>query len=203
MLVRDKCLRSEGPFPFVAGPLMVFSHQLAAELVRLPELVNGELRVSEAYARRQGALKHILLEDVYYGFLIFKHFGKVRLLYVRLAMVEWATGFWYKMAPAHCSHGTCTSNVSESSRLTPTYDIFHRLKLPKYFDVFRRHDASSKALLAPRNYTGGPRCGAMGDLMNRSSGCCTKWQACFPGVLCRSARCEHQSLDELTSLRAS
>lgn len=45
MLERDRCLHSEGPFPFVAGPFMVFSHTLAAEMMSLPAVAADEQKV--------------------------------------------------------------------------------------------------------------------------------------------------------------
>ena len=191
MLHRDKCLRSEGPFPFVAGPFMVFSHALAKELMALPTVVADDARdVEGAYGRDFGdfgdgsaskryRLRHILLEDVYYGWAIAKHFGSVRVSYVRLAMVEWATGFWHKMEWA-----TRNAAASVDRRQPPrtatsgpaSYDIFHKLKLAKHFKAF-----DAVPLLAPRRYRGGLRCGPIGELMQRASACCAEWQICFPG----------------------
>ena len=191
LLHHDHCLRSAGPFPFAAGPFIAYSRPLATRLMGLQALADDEARIEAAYLQPEGAPRHILLEDVYYAYMLHTHLENASVVALKLTMVDYGTSFWASLSDTRRRH---------------SYHIYHKLKHPRRFDFFRLENASLPnctqsgdpsssrkcAPWQPRDYllkpprtnvsvpTAKPRCGPLGDAMLKATGCCRSWRSCMP-----------------------
>ncbi len=160
----NRCVWTSGPFPFAKGPFVAFSHALVRRVMHLPELLTDEDRVRRFYweggfnvSKARSGVPWLLLEDVYFGYLISKHLARAQLMMVRLSMAEWGTGWGPPAGPGRAH-------------------IYHKLKQANRFTVManRTRDYLGRPVRARLNCDGG----SFGKQMLVYAGCCELWRQC-------------------------
>lgn len=134
-----------GPFPFASGSFTAYSFPLVEALHATAELRDPKLL--EAHVLSPGRMnhldispragrsnqswppavttvvvglrvgRHIFLEDVYYMYLLFRHFGAEALTLVAMPFSDWM--------------------ARNPKRVFPGKQLYHKLKEPEYFSFFR------------------------------------------------------------------
>ena len=165
------CLRTEGPFPFAAGPLVAYSRGLARRI--LDALGDAEEYVLHNRSRTplvhpvSGRLvppgdphhpsRQVFKEEVLLAYLIWRWLRNDSLVLVHAPLTEWRT-------------------ERKPMQLIPSAIVFHRLSRPERFELLaERGHLRAQTSAIPIECDGG----SLGGKMQRTQGCCQRWRFCW------------------------
>ena len=167
-----ECFRggTVGPYPFIAGPFVAYSRQLLSELVVRPRLAQDEAFVlgnrsrtallspvdgrMHAPGQKNHPARQVLLEDVYYGYLLFTEFSDKPLRFINMPISD------YRRAPPALFNA----------------HVYHKLKTPEHFGYVRNHSAELLRLSLKESV----RCDdAWGKKLHRFVRHCRNWTLCM------------------------
>ena len=189
---RDECLRrgAVGPFPFAAGPFVAYTRSVVATLVaaidrrtndesfvlgdrNLRPLVNPYTgrRVSNTTAGHPST--RILLEDVYYGYLLFSTLGLMR-VNQSLTMVD------APVRPMPELLSTPTGPEAVADFYHPSKKVQPMMRMLLNASTISHYLGETDAFARKRPLL---RCdrGSFGQHMMKTEGCCARWRVCALG----------------------